>query len=183
MAWGYRLGREFARRMSCVVGEEPLFHPKFAQDSKAKCSELPTAINGDANKTKESLTAGIAPVSVEPIKLNGNSMSKPKIALQENGSKNITDLEYSADDNAAVEQYLRETVGTAWHALGTTPMKPREQGGVVDKDLNVYGVTNLKIIDLGICPGNVGANTYSTALLVGEKGAVLAGEFLGLKNV
>ena len=31
-------------------------------------------------------------------------------------------------------------------------MKPRQQGGVVDKRLNVYGVTGLKCVDLSICP-------------------------------
>ena len=31
-------------------------------------------------------------------------------------------------------------------------MKPREQGGVVDKRLNVFGTENLKCVDLSICP-------------------------------
>jgi len=38
-------------------------------------------------------------------------------------------------------------------------MKPREDGGVVDPRLNVYGVTHLKVADLSICPGNVASNT------------------------
>ncbi|KAI0922194.1 hypothetical protein AcW2_006954 [Taiwanofungus camphoratus] len=60
-------------------------------------------------------------------------------------------------------------------------MKPREQGGVVDKRLSVYGTFNLKCVDLSICPDNLGTNTYSSALLVGEKGADLIAEELGLK--
>ena len=60
-------------------------------------------------------------------------------------------------------------------------MKPREEGGVVDGQLNVYGTKGLKVADLSICPDNLGTNTYSSALLVGEKAAsILAGE-LGLK--
>lgn len=31
-------------------------------------------------------------------------------------------------------------------------MKPREQGGVLDERLNVYGTQNLKVVDLSICP-------------------------------
>jgi len=39
-------------------------------------------------------------------------------------------------------------------------MKPKEDQGVVDARLNVYGVTNLKVADLSIVPKNVG--TVST---------------------
>ena len=82
-------------------------------------------------------------------------------------------------------------------------MKPLEQGGVVDERLNVYGVQNLKIagnysitfaktwyileysffIDCSIAPGNVGANTYNTAIAIGEKAAVIIAEDLGIKGV
>lgn len=62
-------------------------------------------------------------------------------------------------------------------------MKPRSRGGVVDPRLNVYGVHKLKIADLSICPSNVAANTYSTALAIGEKAAVIIAEELGIKNV
>jgi alcohol oxidase len=67
--------------------------------------------------------------------------------------------------------------------LGTCAMKPRERGGVVDSRLNVYGVQRLKVADLSICPANVAANTYSTALVIGEKAAVIIAEELGIKGV
>ena len=62
-------------------------------------------------------------------------------------------------------------------------MKPRQRGGVLDPRLNVYGVQGLKVADLSICPSNVGANTYSTALVIGEKAAVIIAEDLGIKGV
>ena len=85
-------------------------------------------------------------------------------------------------------------------------MKPREQGGVVDERLNVYGIQNLKIAgnypttllffffekidiyltffsDCNISPDNVGANTYNTAIAIGEKAAVIIAEDLGIKGV
>ena len=69
-------------------------------------------------------------------------------------------------------------------------MKSRDQDGVVDDKLNVYGVKNLKLAgqfsfvprhqriprlipDLSICPQNVGCNTASVALIIGEKCAEL----------
>ncbi|KAG5647341.1 hypothetical protein DXG03_000409 [Asterophora parasitica] len=93
------------------------------------------------------------------------------------------DIEYSTEDNKAIDEYHRKTVETSWHSCGTCAMKPREQGGVVDARLNVYGVKNLKVADCSIMPSNVGANTYNTALAIGEKAAVIIAEDLGIKGV
>ncbi|KAJ6512998.1 GMC oxidoreductase-domain-containing protein [Mycena sanguinolenta] len=93
------------------------------------------------------------------------------------------DIVYSAEDDEAIDQYHRATVGTTWHSLGTCAMKPRDQNGVVDSRLNVYGVQNLKVADLSIAPSNVGSNTYNSALVVGEKAAVIIAEELGIKGV
>lgn len=93
-----------------------------------------------------------------------------KFSSQEDRN-NLPEIEYTAEDDKAIEQHVRNNVNTTWHSLGTCRMAPREKGGVVDADLNVYGVTGLKLCDLSICPGNVGANTNNTALLVGEKAA------------
>ncbi len=60
-------------------------------------------------------------------------------------------------------------------------MKPHSQGGVVDSRLNVYGVDNLKVVDMSIAPSNVGANTYNSALIIGEKAALIIGDELGSK--
>ena len=35
-------------------------------------------------------------------------------------------------------------------------MKPRAEGGVLDARLNVYGTQNLKVVDLSLCPDNLG---------------------------
>ncbi|KDQ20453.1 hypothetical protein BOTBODRAFT_169207 [Botryobasidium botryosum FD-172 SS1] len=93
------------------------------------------------------------------------------------------DIQYSDDDEKALEAHIRNFVTTAWHSLGTCSMKPREKGGVVDSNLNVYGVEGLKVADLSICPGNVAANTCSTALLVGEKAAVIIAAELGIEGI
>ncbi|KAJ6614242.1 hypothetical protein B0H10DRAFT_2165154 [Mycena sp. CBHHK59/15] len=67
--------------------------------------------------------------------------------------------------------------------LGTCAMKPREQLGVVDPRLNVHGVKNLKVADMSIAPLNVGGNTYNTALIIGEKAALIIAEELGIEGV
>ncbi|KAI0537446.1 GMC oxidoreductase [Xylaria digitata] len=92
----------------------------------------------------------------------------------------LKDLEYSAEDDKVIEQFIREGINTTWHSLGTAKMAPREKLGVVDKDLNVYGVKGLKIADLSIAPENVAANTNNTALVIGEKAADIIVRELGL---
>lgn len=76
---------------------------------------------------------------------------------------NIQDLEYSAEDDEAIAQFLRENIQTTWHSLGSCKMAPREEMGVVDGSLSVYGVQGLKVVDLSIPPENVGANTNNVS--------------------
>ncbi|KAF2161913.1 GMC oxidoreductase [Zasmidium cellare ATCC 36951] len=91
--------------------------------------------------------------------------SKAAVVERANGpvSDDTPKIEYTEEDDRAIEQKVRETVSTTWHSLGTCKMAPREKGGVVDKNLNVYGIRGLKLADLSIPPENVGANTNNTA--------------------
>lgn len=41
-------------------------------------------------------------------------------------------------------------------------MKPRDKGGVVDSRLNVYGVQNLKVADMSVCPSIIAAVRLSS---------------------
>ncbi|KAG2037023.1 GMC oxidoreductase-domain-containing protein [Suillus americanus] len=93
---------------------------------------------------------------------------------------NAPDIIYTAEDDEAINQFHRDIVQTAWHSLGTCAMKPEADQGVVDARLNVYGVSNLKVADMSISPLNVGTNTYSTALLIGERAAMIIAEDLGI---
>lgn len=92
----------------------------------------------------------------------------------------IPNIEYKAEDDELIDQWLRENVATTWHSLGTCKMAPREENGVVDETLSVYGVMGLKVADLSIPPSNVGAHTNNVALTIGEKAASIFIEELGL---
>ncbi|KAM0240063.1 hypothetical protein ACHAP5_008161 [Fusarium lateritium] len=87
--------------------------------------------------------------------------------------ENVPRIQYTSEDDATIEQFVREKVGSLWHSMGTCKMAPREKNGVVDETLGVYGLERLKIADMSITPGNVGANTASTAFAIGEKAADL----------
>ncbi|GAP88689.1 putative alcohol oxidase [Rosellinia necatrix] len=91
------------------------------------------------------------------------------------------EIQYTSKDDEAIESWLRGNVNTTWHGLGTCRMSQAcDQGGVVDANLSVYGVEGLKVADLSILPGNVGCNTNSVAMAVGEKAADIFIRELGL---
>ncbi|KAF2100503.1 alcohol oxidase-like protein [Rhizodiscina lignyota] len=89
-------------------------------------------------------------------------------------------LEYTPEDDKAIEQKIREIVATTWHSLGTCRIGARDKGGVTDASLSVHGIKGLKLADLSVPPVNVGANTNNTALLIGEKAADIFIKELGL---
>ncbi|KAI2622786.1 GMC oxidoreductase [Hypomontagnella submonticulosa] len=96
------------------------------------------------------------------------------------GSPAASGVEYSAEDDVLIEEFVRTKVGTTWHPLGTCKMAPLEEDGVVDESLKVHGLANLRIADLSIAPANVAANTMNTALVIGEKAADIFIRELGL---
>ncbi|KAK9423209.1 putative Alcohol oxidase [Seiridium unicorne] len=68
----------------------------------------------------------------------------------------------------------------ALHSMGTNKIAPRENGGIVDPNLGVYGLEALKVADLSIAPANITANTADTAFAIGEKAADIFIKELGL---
>ncbi|KXN85514.1 Alcohol oxidase [Leucoagaricus sp. SymC.cos] len=165
--WSYKVTREVARRMDAFRGELTSHHPHFHPDSPAASHDI------DLKTAKGILPDGFT------VGLHMGTWHKP--GEEYNEAKTHEKIKYSAEDDKAIDDWISDHVETTWHSLGTCAMKPREEGGVVDARLNVYGTQNLKCVDLSICPDNLGTNTYSSALLVGEKGADLLAEDLGLK--
>jgi alcohol oxidase len=92
----------------------------------------------------------------------------------------VQGIEYSAADDATIENWVWENVQSCWDSPGTCKMAPQEDNGVVNPRLNVYGGDGLKVADLSIAPSNISANTYSTALAIGEKAAHIFLQELGL---
>ncbi|TFK37715.1 GMC oxidoreductase-domain-containing protein [Crucibulum laeve] len=165
--WSYKKTREIARRMDAFRGELTSHHPHFHPGSDAACLDI------DVGTAKGILPNGFT------VGIHMGTWHRP--GEQFDANKVHEDIKYTEEDDKAIDDWIADHVETTWHSLGTCAMKPREEGGVVDERLNVFGTQNLKCVDLSICPDNLGTNTYSSALLVGEKGADLIAEDLGLK--
>ncbi|KAK4238407.1 alcohol oxidase 1 [Achaetomium macrosporum] len=183
MVWGYIKSRETARRMDAYAGEVQAMHPFFDYDSEARAYDLNLE---DTNRyaLPGNITAGIQHGSWSVPVPDPDEKPPGAAVVSSNRKAKRKELKYSKKDIEAIEEWVKRHVETTWHCLGTCSMAPREgnsivKHGVVDERLNVHGVQGLKVADLSICPDNVGCNTYSTALLIGEKAAVLVAEDLG----
>jgi choline dehydrogenase len=71
-----------------------------------------------------------------------------------------------------IEQWLRETLITTHHSVGTCAMGIGEEA-VVDPQLRVRGIEGLRVCDASIMPTVPGGNTNAPSIMVGEKASDL----------
>ncbi|KAI5836378.1 alcohol oxidase-like protein [Schizophyllum commune Tattone D] len=202
LVWGYKRSRELARRLPAYRGELASKHPVFSSGTRNKEEDGRTVASAGvplvkmAHEGEETVDTALASnLAATPMITSAMTKSaspstmdaaiRGPFAGPASGPVPVDapDIAYSEEDEKAIEEWARGFVQTAWHSLGPCAMKLREDGGVVDARLNVYGVQGLKVVDLSIAPLNVGANTCSTALLVGEKAAMIIAEELGIEGV
>ena len=69
---------------------------------------------------------------------------------------------------AALENFIRDSVVTYWHQTCTAKMG-RDSMSVVDANLKVYGIENLRIADGSIMPRVTTGNTMAPCVNIGER--------------
>lgn len=52
--------------------------------------------------------------------------------------------DYRTDDS--LKEFIKNGCGCVYHPLGTAAMMPREDSGVVDPELRVYGTSNVRVV-------------------------------------
>lgn len=67
-----------------------------------------------------------------------------------------------------IRQYMRDTVATVYHPVGTCKMG-NDAMAVVDARLRVHGVQGLRVADASIMPVITSGNTNAPAIMIGEK--------------
>jgi choline dehydrogenase-like flavoprotein len=72
-----------------------------------------------------------------------------------------------------IDEFIKAKVSGAYHLSSTCRMAPREENGVVDQELKVYGVEGLRVADASVFPRLVGMKPQATIVLVGQKCAEL----------
>lgn len=51
-----------------------------------------------------------------------------------------------ASSDESLKEYIKQNLGCVFHPVGTASMLPREDGGVVDHELKVYGTANVRVV-------------------------------------
>lgn len=70
----------------------------------------------------------------------------------------------------ALAEHIRASVETIYHPVGTCKMG-EDEAAVVDNELRVHGIENLRVIDASIMPKIVTGNTNAPVYMIAEKGA------------
>ncbi|MEQ8899529.1 MAG: GMC family oxidoreductase N-terminal domain-containing protein [Roseovarius sp.] len=73
-------------------------------------------------------------------------------------------------DRAAMADYIRNSAVTYWHQSCTAKMG-RDEQSVVNHQLKVYGIENLRIADASIMPRITVGNTMAPCVVIGERAA------------
>ncbi|TKA41398.1 hypothetical protein B0A54_06300 [Friedmanniomyces endolithicus] len=89
--------------------------------------------------------------------------------LQGNGTVLQPEYNLLTEDN--VEDEIRRVLQSEYHPTGTCAMLPRDQGGVVDSRLRVYGVKGLRVVDASIVPLQPRANIQTFVYALAERAA------------
>lgn len=74
--------------------------------------------------------------------------------------------------------YARSNMASIWHPVGTCAMLPKEDGGVVNAELKVYGVQRLRVVDASIMPALISGHIQSGVYGIAERAAqIVAAEW------
>ena len=76
-------------------------------------------------------------------------------------------------DLEAARDYLKRWAKTTYHPVGTCAMLPLQEGGVIDNELRVYGVTGLRVVDASVFPLIPQGNPQTLVYAVAEKASDL----------
>ncbi|MFD0574352.1 GMC oxidoreductase [Kitasatospora gansuensis] len=74
------------------------------------------------------------------------------------------------DNDDMVRQYVRLSLDSAYHPVGTARMgSASDEGAVVDQYLRVHGTEGLYLADASVMPSIVNCNTNLTSTMIGER--------------
>jgi choline dehydrogenase len=83
----------------------------------------------------------------------------------------VPDLDLSSMGDDEILHDFRERATTVYHPCGTCRMGPDLHSAVVNSDLQVFGINNLRVVDASIFPNITSANTNAPTIMVAHEAA------------
>lgn len=124
----------------------------------------PVAIDANVLSHPDDLTALVR--GVEFCRDIGNGASLRPFAKREMMPGNLA--------GEALRAFVRLTASSVWHQSGTARMGVDEMS-VVDSQLRVHGISNLRVADASIMPRVTTGNTMAPCVVIGERLGALLG--------
>lgn len=141
---------------SHIVSTDPKAHPKI--DHEYLSHPLDVELQARHVRYSEKIAAA------EPM----------SVLLKPDGRRNNPATKFSGSLEKA-EHYIKNAGSSNYHSVGTCAMAPKESGGVVDVELKVYGVNNLRVVDASVIPLVPQSNTQSLVYALAERAAEIIG--------
>ena len=101
---------------------------------------------------------------VQGFKLTRKLMQSP--SLSELYKQDLFTANVESDDD--IRDVLKARVDTVYHPVGSCKMGV-DAMAVVDPELRVYGIQNLRVVDASIMPNVVNGNTNAPVIMIAEK--------------
>ena len=78
----------------------------------------------------------------------------------------------AAHNDADIETFVRRKAETIYHPVGTCRMG-NDDAAVVDREMRVRGIDNLRVVDASVMPTLIGGNTNAPTMMIAERAADL----------
>jgi choline dehydrogenase len=149
---GFSLGlsncRPSSRGFIEIQSPDPLQHPRIVANAYSTDADVAEMLDAVKFLRKIAAQEPLAEVIAEEL--------RP-------GPACVSDVELIAD--------IRQRSGTVYHPSCTCRMGPDAANSVVDPQLRVHGIKNLRVCDASVFPSLIAGNTNAPAMMTGWRGA------------
>jgi len=106
-------------------------------------------------------------VAIKGLNLSREILAQPAMRKY-TGEEIFPGLNVRSDE--ALLSYIGQRAKTVYHPVGTCKMGDDDMA-VVDPELRVHGLRNLRVVDASIMPNLISGNTNAPSIMIGEKAA------------
>lgn len=104
---------------------------------------------------------------VKGVRICREILNQPAMA-RFNGGEERPGVDLQSDEQ--LKEWIKQNVETVYHTAGSCKMG-NDAMAVVNADLEVHGLTGLRVIDASVMPTITGSNIHAPTVMIAEKGA------------